>query len=924
MDDPQQMVIASLRSQISDLISQVTQLNGKLVKSYDRVSDLEDELHVASSNLRNQSVKVSQLELERTQHLAALDTGLLVEKAHVTSELTRLMEKATEEAAFRGEAENARANIEQDLDDLSASLFNQANTMVAEARFDKSLSEKKAADAEMALRTAEEVVSSLQQQMQLLRDERDRGSEDVERMRVLMEKGKFVVPHQPALTSSTTRLLSSHSPYQEFILFVTHLRSLRHATPQPPTISTFLTLPFLARIVNEDSDPTVRLDFAPSLNWLSRRSVLGAIQTGQLTVEPMSTSAFLMESTTTSTSLQAIIPGSHSGVNCALCGTPVIHSPSDSTTSLPQALARQGSNLMHSGTWSSSFFKNPLSSAAPSPPITPPPYQAHHLTAPPRSPTHPQHIYVFRVTQVANASASQQQQKPTNYPLCQGGWCLTRLRTTCSLWTFIRIGVVDHIWEEEVPPPAPPPVHPSLNGTSPGRGQDRASPLKEKAPPLPPRRRSKIPSMGTSIGSLGNFWGSLRSGQQSQSSSPSKRNSADSQEDVLGSVPMARAITIESATSSGSGSSSSVPPPLPRRSNERGHLLAPPLSNDNVSLASEYSHTLNEENYPMPLASEKSTATTNYMTPSTSESSDPHSDDGPSDAGEEFKTPVDELQSFPISRVASASNEMPAPPKTPPPHDPLSDPPLSPRSVPLPDSRPVSPAAKSRPTSMQVMVNHTLQLPTSRAASPSPIGTAPPPPLPRRAAARRPISQALGSLNSSPKDEKSALPSSTTGSTENSPLGEKAALPVTTTESTAEEKEESPIAELPEPSGDADEVTSTTTLGGDSPVDGAEDVTPVETKPTDEIVKHDEEKEEVKEKELPPVKEEKFVPLPPPRRRVGLPNGVSSKQDSEKTSQEDGDVNQYVGDATWEERTWKEITRLREDMFWARIGGVRN
>jgi Rab guanine nucleotide exchange factor SEC2 len=28
----------------------------------------------------------------------------------------------------------------------------------------------------------------------------------------------------------------------------------------------------------------------------------------------------------------------------------------------------------------------------------------------------------------------------------------------------------------------------------------------------------------------------------------------------------------------------------------------------------------------------------------------------------------------------------------------------------------------------------------------------------------------------------------------------------------------------------------------------------------------------------------------------------------------------YVGDGTWEERTWKELTRLREDMFWARMG----
>ena len=97
--DAQAMVIDSLRSQIQDLFSQVTQLNTKLVKSYDRVSDLEDELHVTSANLRASTLKVSNLELERTQHLSALSTGLLVEKDHVTTELSRLMERATEEAA---------------------------------------------------------------------------------------------------------------------------------------------------------------------------------------------------------------------------------------------------------------------------------------------------------------------------------------------------------------------------------------------------------------------------------------------------------------------------------------------------------------------------------------------------------------------------------------------------------------------------------------------------------------------------------------------------------------------------------------------------------------------------------------------------------------------------------------------------------
>jgi len=142
----------------------VTQLNNKLVKSYDRVSDLEDNLHVASSTIRSSTLRISQLELERTQHLSALNTGLLVEKSHVTAELTRLMEKATEEAAQRGQAETARRDIEKDLDDLSASLFSQANTMVAEARYARALSERKVEQAELALKGAEEAVATMQQQ----------------------------------------------------------------------------------------------------------------------------------------------------------------------------------------------------------------------------------------------------------------------------------------------------------------------------------------------------------------------------------------------------------------------------------------------------------------------------------------------------------------------------------------------------------------------------------------------------------------------------------------------------------------------------------------------------------------------------------------------------------------------------------------
>lgn len=63
-------------------------------------------------------------------------------------------------------------------------------------------------------------------------------------------------------------------------------------------------------------------------------------------------------------------------------------------------------------------------------------------------------------------------------------------------------------------------------------------------------------------------------------------------------------------------------------------------------------------------------------------------------------------------------------------------------------------------------------------------------------------------------------------------------------------------------------------------------------------------------------------------------NGVVAVEDGEGKEEEkvdskvaleteETDKGQYVGDGSWEEKTWKELVRLREDMFWARVGGFR-
>lgn len=51
------------------------------------------------------------------------------------------------------------------------------------------------------------------------------------------------------------------------------------------------------------------------------------------------------------------------------------------------------------------------------------------------------------------------------------------------------------------------------------------------------------------------------------------------------------------------------------------------------------------------------------------------------------------------------------------------------------------------------------------------------------------------------------------------------------------------------------------------------------------------------------------------------PDNASEVMRSE--AEDEGEPGTYVGNSTWEERTWEELVKLREEMFWARIGGTR-
>ncbi|PCH35356.1 hypothetical protein WOLCODRAFT_139866 [Wolfiporia cocos MD-104 SS10] len=979
--DAQAMVIESLRTQIQDLCSQVSQLNNKLVNSYDRVSDLEDDLHIATTNLRHSTLKISELELERSQHLSALSTGLLVEKDHVTSELTRLMEKATEEAAQRGQAETMRAEIEKDLDDLSASLFNQANSMVAEARIAQARSERKAEETERALRGAEEVVGILQDQMQTLQSEKERAFVAVEEMRITMGKGKWVErPHEQA-HHIQPRLLCSHIPYQEYLAFITHLRNIRPSTQQPPAMSTLLPLPFLARLVTEDSDPTVRLDLAPSLNWLTRRSVISAIHSGQLTVEPMPTMTLLEELA------PSTIPGHlpNTQISCALCGTCIIPpaASADSPTSATFAPVNSSTRPAMNGTWSSSLFKTSLVQSI----AVSGPNALVQSSIPPIPTEPPSQVYIFRLAATSSGLPVPLQQtgsqyRPTIYPLCTTHWCLARLRTTCSMWAFVRTGVVERIWEETA---YVPPMHRSpLSSVTSLHGDA----TEEKTPAVPPRK--------TRMG-IGALWGTVQRSLSSSREPESESKEATKQDtskplpqsptkkSLLPPPPVHPSLSAPAATTV---KPSAVPPPLPKRNRDRETHAPKVISSAETAQA--------KEETPVVAPSPLSRTTTQ----------------------DNFTTPEEEPSAF-LTQTSAAPADIPLPPSVPPSPAPPLVPELSTAAASADATANAdAPLVHSVPPAGPQGEN----APTVRGVSPTP------PPIPRRAPGRaragsvavvRPPpaaptlaapaiaeeestpAAAIGGTNGTLVEEDETEEEPTTvvtpaeepiistqfaeeptiptqpaeqpaasTQTEETEVPAEPAQPVEelamSTESTeecsapAESVEETqPVVETAtDPQADI-ELPSTTAEDEQEPASqpqqlsefatehltGESILEPSEAREEESATVQSETEEQNAAEESASAHEEEVVESRPPSPVAPSTNGVvdgiegqspgdidpadiggtpmSQDQDYDSITGESSADRFYVGDGTWEERTWKELVRLREEMFWARIGGVR-
>lgn len=134
-DSPTTSLISSLRDQLRLLSDQAQQLNTKLVDSISRHADLLDQHEALQSNHSELVTRAEGLAKDKRHWEESMKTGLLVERDAITGEMQRLAAGLVEEERKRGSAEERRRKVEDEVDELAATLFDQVSKPSGEETF---------------------------------------------------------------------------------------------------------------------------------------------------------------------------------------------------------------------------------------------------------------------------------------------------------------------------------------------------------------------------------------------------------------------------------------------------------------------------------------------------------------------------------------------------------------------------------------------------------------------------------------------------------------------------------------------------------------------------------------------------------------------------------------------------------------------
>ena len=343
---------SSERKYSPDLSSEVAMLSTKLINAINYQTNLDDALQGTRHELEQVRAQLRQEQAAKQKVDQSIANGVLVRKAEMDETIANLRAELAVERMKRESAEKQKKQTDAELENLTASLFEEANTMVASARKDTDVVEKRNSQLKSQLQDTEFLLASQQEQLQELKltiERLEQSSSDLRELSVPatpITNGTTAEIETSLEASTTLDVLPNHplhfsnlvlpvvrtdiAAYSDFAELLALAKKVSHsrsesrnltpsqaqlsANPAPTATTSSPNLPgafhfsstntspstnsfpvqvpalkdskFYKRALLEDIEPTLRLDLAPGLTFLTRRSVMSSLLSGSLMVEP--------------------------------------------------------------------------------------------------------------------------------------------------------------------------------------------------------------------------------------------------------------------------------------------------------------------------------------------------------------------------------------------------------------------------------------------------------------------------------------------------------------------------------------------------------------------------------------------------------------------------------------------------------------
>ncbi|KIW81509.1 hypothetical protein Z517_04534 [Fonsecaea pedrosoi CBS 271.37] len=155
----------STPSKHPDVNAEVAALSDKLISAINHQTTLDDTLAQTRQELEASRARIAKLEAEAKAYEEKISRGDLLPKEKVDEQKDKLTAELVEEKKQRAQVLQEKRGIESELETLTASLFDEANKMVATANRDRDAIEKKNQQLRDQIKDGEALIASQTEQL---------------------------------------------------------------------------------------------------------------------------------------------------------------------------------------------------------------------------------------------------------------------------------------------------------------------------------------------------------------------------------------------------------------------------------------------------------------------------------------------------------------------------------------------------------------------------------------------------------------------------------------------------------------------------------------------------------------------------------------------------------------------------------------